>query len=140
MIRMNNIEHLIPQRPPMVVVDSLLHCNRLHTKTTYRVLSDSLFIEQGRLTATGLIENMAQTCAARMGYLALYGDDATGVVRKGVIGAIRNLHIQYHPVAGSLLTTSVDLIEELGDMILVKATVEENNESCVHCNMIVSLI
>jgi len=135
-----SIESLIPQRPPMVMVDVLLYCDRLHTKTAYNVVADGLFIENGCLSAAGLMENMAQTIAARMGYLALYGPEATGVVRVGVIGAIKNFSIEALPPVGSVLTTSVALIEEMGDIILVMARAECGAQTLAHGKMIVSLI
>ena len=134
------VETLIPQRPPMVMIGALAYCDRLHTQTTYFVTPDGLFVSDHNLSAPGLMENMAQTIAARMGYLALYGDEATGVVRKGVIGAVRNLAIEALPSVGAALTTSVDLIEEWGDMILVRAQVVCSGQIACACEMIVSLI
>ncbi|MCL2502679.1 MAG: pseudouridylate synthase, partial [Bacteroidales bacterium] len=57
----NNIETLIPQRPPMVVVDALLCCDYGHAQTSYTVAPDGLFVFDGKLSPAGLIENMAQT-------------------------------------------------------------------------------
>lgn len=135
-----DMEELIPQRGGMVVVDALLHCDVWHTKTVYHVETEGLFVEDGRLSAVGLLENMAQTTAARMGYLALYGVEATGVVRKGVIGAIRNFIVYQLPECGETLCTSIDLVEELGDIILVEAKVKRGKLLCAGCTMIVSLI
>ena len=135
-----SIEQLIPQRPPIVMVDTLLFCNRLHTQTGYTVAANGVFIEDNHLSAVGLIENIAQTVAARMGYLSIYGPEATGIVRTGVIGSIKNLVIESLPIIGSQLITYVDLIEEVGDMVLVKARVTNKEDKLATCEMIVSLI
>jgi len=124
----------------MVMTDTLLYCDRQHTQTSYTVAPDGLFISNNTFSASGLIENMAQTIAARMGYLALYGPEGKGVVRAGVIGSIKNLSVNEFPGTGRVLTTSVDLIEELGDMILVKAKVVCKKQTMASCEMIVSLI
>jgi len=124
----------------MVMIDTLLYCDLQHTQTSYTIAQDGLFISNNKLSASGLIENMAQTTAARMGYLALYGTGATGVVRIGVIGSIKNLSIEALSDVGNVLTTSVDLIDELGDMILVKAKVECKGQIIASCEMIVSLL
>ena len=63
---------LLPQRPPFIMIDKLLSCDKIITKTRFLVRKDNIFIEQGRLTSSGLIENIAQTCAARMGYINQY--------------------------------------------------------------------
>jgi len=135
-----SIETLIPQRPPMVMVDALLYCDRQLTQTSYTVAPEGLFVSNHQLSTTGLIENMAQTTAARMGYLALYGPEGKGVVRVGVIGSIKNLSIEALPNAGSVLTTSVNLMEELGDLVLVKAKIECDEQTIASCEMIVSLL
>ena len=122
------------------MVDGLVYCNKIFTKTLYEVAADGLFMEDGRLSAVGLIENMAQTTAARMGYLALYGPEATGVVRRGVIGSIRDLVIHTLPKNGQTISTTVELQEEMGDIILVKAEARCKEYPCARCKMIVSLI
>ncbi|MCL1973841.1 MAG: pseudouridylate synthase [Bacteroidetes bacterium] len=134
------VETLIPQRPPMVMIDTLRYCDAQFTQTTYTVASNGLFFFDRRLSASGILENMAQTTAARMGYLALYGKETKGVVRKGVIGSIRNLTIKALPAAGAALTTSIHLVEEMGDMILVKSKVACPSQIIATCEMIVSLI
>ena len=62
-----DILDLIPQRPPMVMVDRLLHCDPVVTETEFTVREENILVENGRMSACGLVENIAQTCAARMG-------------------------------------------------------------------------
>ena len=65
------LKELIPQRPPFVMIDKLLSCDMVVTTTELEVREDNIFVADGRLTAEGLMENIAQTCAARMGYINL---------------------------------------------------------------------
>ena len=134
------ITALIPQRPPMVLVDALLHCEYAYAETCFSVPSEGIFVAHGALTASGLVENMAQTTAARIGFLALYGPKAGGTIRIGVIGAIKQLQITTLPPVGSRLHTRVDVMEEWGDLILVKLAVQEGGQICASCEMLVSLI
>ena len=62
---------LLPQRPPFVMIDRLISSDATFTVTQLQVRADNLFFAEGRLTASGLVENIAQTCAARMGYINL---------------------------------------------------------------------
>ena len=135
-----SITELIPQRPPMVLVDALLHCEHTYAETAFTVPVEGVFVTHGALTASGLVENMAQTTAARIGYLALYGPQAGETIRIGVIGAVKRLEINYLPTVGSLLHTRVDLLEEWGDMILAKLAVQEGGQLCASCEMLVSLL
>ena len=124
----------------MVLVDALVHCEYAYAESRFTVPMEGVFVAGGALTASGLVENMAQTTAARIGYLALYGPQADGKVRIGVIGSIKQLSVSKLPAVGSLLQTRVDLVEEWGDMILAKADVQVEGESCASCEILVSLI
>ena len=99
-----DINELLPQRSPMVMIDRLVQCDMVITTTQLEVKEDNIFFEDGRLTPSGLIENIAQTCAARMGYINKYllGDK----VKLGFIGSIRNLEI-LHAMFGRTLTTTI---------------------------------
>ena len=55
----------IPQRPPMVMVDYIFHCDNVVTQTQTLVREDNRFVEDGKLLRSGLLEMIAQTCAAR---------------------------------------------------------------------------
>ena len=64
------IEYLLPQRPPFVFVDHLLHHEEECTRTSFRIPEQGIFVENGRLATGGLVEQMAQSSAARVGYIA----------------------------------------------------------------------
>src|SRR5574344_2961465 len=116
-----NILELLPQQPPFIMVDKLLHFDEEKTVTQLTVRPDNLFYEDGRLTSSGLVENIAQTCASRIGYVNKYILKQS--VKLGYIGAIRNLVIHRTPLLGEKLTTTIEVIEEIFKMTLVKATV-----------------
>lgn len=109
---------LIPQRPPMVMVDRLLHCDTVVTKTELTVSKDNIMVEDGRMSAIGLIENVAQTCAARMGYINLTSGKE---VRVGVIGALRDMTIHSLPEVGSTIKTRIEVSDEVFGMTLAQA-------------------
>lgn len=113
-----DILELIPQRPPMVMVDRLLHCDTVVTETEFTVRENCIIVEDGRLAATGLIENIAQTCAARMGYINLSSGKE---VRMGVIGALREMEIHRLPEIGSTIKTRIEVSDEVFGMTLAQA-------------------
>ncbi len=59
---------LIPQKPPFVLISRLVEVSEKKCRTTFVFGADHVLCDKGRLTAAGLIENMAQTCAAKVGY------------------------------------------------------------------------
>ena len=130
------IEELIPQRPPFVMIDRLVSSDEVYSVTELSIREDNLFVEEGRLSASGLIENIAQTCAARIGYINQSDDKP---IKIGVIGSISNLNIERTPKVGEKLTTTIKLLEEVFQMTLVEAVIASNNEEIVHANMKIAL-
>jgi predicted hotdog family 3-hydroxylacyl-ACP dehydratase len=127
---------LLPQRPPFVMVGKLHHCDRDVTRTSYLVNRDNIFCNTEQFTESGLIENIAQTCAARIGYINKHIYNNT--VKLGFIGAIRNLEIFRLPKIGELLVTQITTIEEVFQMTLVNATITVGEELISSCEMKIS--
>ncbi|MBQ8269850.1 MAG: pseudouridylate synthase [Bacteroidaceae bacterium] len=132
-----DILKLLPQQPPFVMVDKLLHFDPQVTTTGLRIEKDNIFVENGVFTPSGLIENIAQTCAARMGYINqfIYKEN----VKLGFIGSVRNLEIARCPKAGEELTTSIKIMEEVFQMTLVEAEVKVGDETIVTSEMKIAL-
>ena len=98
-----DILDIIPQRPPFVMIDNLKHCDMMKTVATFTVRADNLFCENGRLNACALMENIAQTCAARMGYIKQYVLKEN--VKLGFIGSVKNMKIA--PIAIMAVVLSI---------------------------------
>ena len=137
-LRKIDIRSLLPQRDTFVAVDRLVHYDDREVVTETLVKADSLFTEDGHLTAAGLMENIAQTCAARIGFRTLYvlGLDKVDI---GVIGALRNMEIHALPLAGQTLTTRVTVKEEAFGITLVKASVRSEGQIMAEGEMKIAL-
>ena len=128
-----NVEDLLPQRRPFVLIDELADCTPEATVTHLRVREDNPFCAEGRLQAPGIVENIAQTCAARIGYLNKCNREE---VKIGVIGAIRNLTIEQLPPVGERLTTRIEVTSEVLALTLVQASVRNGKgEILATCEM-----
>ena len=130
------LNELIPQRPPFVMIDRLLSSDTVYSVTELEVRNDNIFVEDERLTASGLIENIAQTCAARIGYINLNNGDT---VKIGVIGSISNLNVTRTPKVGERLTTTIQLLEEVFNVTMVLASIKIGEEEIVSANMKIAL-
>ena len=131
------LRELIPQRPPFVMIDRLLSCDMVVTTTTLEVREDNLFVTEGRFSAEGLMENIAQTCAARMGYINLSKGDK---VKIGVIGAVSNFEVFRTPRVGEHIVTTIEVEEELFQITLVKAFIKCDDELLAQSNMKIALM
>ena len=128
---------LLPQRPPFVMVDRLLHSDAKTTVTAITIREDNIFTENGELTEAGVMENIAQTCAARMGFINRFL--MSGKVKIGFIGAIKNLVIEEAPKAGETLTTTVEVTGEVFAVTMVNAKVEAGEKLVASCEMKIAL-
>lgn len=124
----------IPQRPPFVLVDKLLHCDSEQTHTQLRIEEDNLFIEDGHFSETGMIENIAQTCAVRLGYL-----NQNQPVKIGVIGSISNFELYAFPKIGETIDTKIVIATELFNVILLDSEIVCGKQKMASCNMKVVL-
>lgn len=123
------ILELLPQRPPFVMVDNLTDYSETQSTCCLTVRADNVFFEKGCLTAPGLIEHIAQTCAARLGYYNCY-ILKTGV-RLGFIGEVKDLCILRLPREGELIETTITVLQEIFDVTLVTAEVRVGKEVIV---------
>ena len=129
---------LLPQRPPFVMIDRLIHFDEVVTTTQLEVRPDNLFMEaDGLLNNCALVENIAQTCAARMGYINQYIYKEH--VRLGFIGSIKNLQVLRPAREGEVLTTSIEVVQEVLQLTLVNATVKVGDETIVTAEMKIAL-
>jgi len=131
------IIQLIPQRPPFVMVDKVISFNITDAATVLRISEDNLFCDGKVFSSSGIIENMAQSCAARMGCLNLMKGDT---VKIGFIGDIRNCDILRHPLAGETLTTHVHIIEDVFHLTLADVTVKVADETVARARMKIALM
>jgi predicted hotdog family 3-hydroxylacyl-ACP dehydratase len=128
-LRNIDIHTLLPQQEPFVMVGCLTAFDEVRTVTETTIAADNIFVDDGRFSASGLIENIAQTCAARIGFVNKY------ILQKGIqigfIGAIRNLEVLGLPRVGDTIVTTVDVLEDIFGMTLAEASISCGGETIV---------
>ena len=132
-----DVHELLPQQEPFVMIDRLTHFDMRRVTTATVVRDECLFVENGVMNAFGLTENIAQTCAARIGYINKYILDKG--IQVGFIGAIRNLTVECLPKVGDRLDTEVEIEEEVFGMLLAKATVRSGGKTLVTAVMKIAI-
>lgn len=131
-----DVHTLLPQQEPFVMVDRLVHYDPVRTVTTLEVREDNIFADDGHLSVAGLNENIAQTCAARMGYISYISGQR---VKIGVIGAITNFSVIRTPLVGEVLTTTIDVVQEVFNVTLVHASVTVGSEVIAETDLKIAL-
>lgn len=128
-----DILELIPQRHPMVMVDSFDGIDSEGvTHTTLAVRTDNLFLEDEWLTECGLIEHIAQSAAARIGYLAYQRNEP---IRIGYIGSVDGLRVERLPQLGQTMKSEVRVVQEVFQVTLIEATTSIDGEQIASCRM-----
>lgn len=136
-LRQIDVHELLPQQEPFVMIGRMTHSDEVRTVTETTIAADNIFVDDGLFSASGLIENVAQTCAARIGFVNkyLYNNG----IQIGVIGAVRKLVIHRLPAAGQTITTTVDTISEVFGMTLATATVVCDGEELLTTEIKISV-
>lgn len=127
MFRDIDILELLPQRPPFVMVDHLTDYSETQSSCDLTIRKDNVFCENDEFAAAGLIEHIAQTCAARLGYYNKYVLKVG--VRLGFIGEVKDLDIVRLPREGETLNTTIVVMQEIFDVTLVTAEVRVGEET-----------
>lgn len=126
-------EEVIPQRKPFIFIDELFFCDREVSETRFTIPGGSLFTSDGGFETAGIIENMAQTAVARIGYLARFVNNAPVTV--GYIGNVHNLKVYRRPKVGETLHTSVTLKNEIAGIALSEAVVRIGDETIAEATL-----
>lgn len=129
---------LLPQRPPFVMIDHLIAHNDGESTAELTVRQDNLFCREGRLLETGIVETIAQTCAARIGYMNLYQKQES--VKIGLIGAIKDFRTDSElPKVGERIECHIRVVSEVFTITLVEAEVTCQGRLVARCEMKISL-
>ena len=124
-----DIRDILPQRPPMLMVDALTEFGDAVAVAEFRVRPDCIFVGNGRLTPEGIVENVAQTCAARTGY---YNKYVLGrPVEIGFIGAVRKFRVHRAPQVGETLRTEIVIRSEFFGISMADAKVLDSEGNVI---------
>ena len=128
----SNILDLIPQRPPIVMVDKFYGIDEANSYTGLTITLDNIFIENGKFKEPGIIEHIAQSAAARIGYIC----QQTNIpVPLGFIGSVDKLTIHSLPLVGKELYTEIKIIQEVAEITLIGAIVKSEDSLVAECRM-----
>ena len=127
-----SILNYIPQRPPIVLISRIYKCDETSVVTGFDIVDEHLLTQNGALTESGIIENMAQTAASMAGYEAVVKQTQP---RVGFIANIKNLNIHFLPKSGNEILTEVSTKTQVMNVSIIEAKSFCNNELVASCEM-----
>ncbi len=119
------------------MVDKLLSFNETTARTGFSIKAGNIFLEDGEFKEPGLVENIAQTAAARAGYISQKENQP---VLTGYIGAIKNLEIYSFPKTGDELITEITIENQIFDVTLISGKISCNEAVLAQCEMKIFII
>ena len=122
----------IPQRPPMVMVDSYYGKMDDSSYTGLTITEDSLFCKSGIFQEVGIIEHFAQSAAVSAGVEFIDNGEEVPV---GFIGAVNKFNAVRLPKTGETIHTTTKLIQKFLDVSLVYSEVKINEEIVATCEL-----
>lgn len=123
MIDKEHIQSLLPQRPPIVMVDTV-DAYPDGALTTLRIEPDNIFVRDGRLMDSGVVEHLAQSAAAFIGA-------RSGNVTIGYIGEIRSMKFGSMPAVGKTIESTIKVEMEFGGAFAFEAETKCGGEVVV---------
>ena len=114
------------------MVDSLISQTEDKTVTNFEILATNMFVKDKEMQEAGIIENIAQSAAARAGY---YYQKQSMTPPLGFIGAISKLKIDRYPLVGEVLSTVIEMKSEVFNITLIKGTTYIDGAQIAECEM-----
>lgn len=127
-----NILNLVPQRAPFLMVDGVLNSDEKKTTTYFLIKEDNILVKDGKFSEAGLIENIAQTAAARAGVTAMQENKPVAI---GYIAAVQNLEIITLPETNNTIHTEITAENEIMNVLLISGKTSCNGKLLATCNM-----
>lgn len=132
------VSALIPQKPPIEMVDTLWMTNDTTTVSGFTIQPENIFCKDGFFTEPGIVENIAQTAALRAGYLFSLQKTTDNIAAQppiGYIAAVKSLVVHHLPAVGTKLKTEILIKQIIFDVTLISAKTSCNNELVAECEM-----
>ena len=128
----HSILEFLPQRPPVVMIDKLIRADGDKTVSGLLVKKSNIFFDRGALSESGLVENIAQTAAAGVGYICKQENRKVPV---GFIASIKDLVIHQLPREGDELETEVTVGNQVMAVSIIHGSVYCNKILLATCEM-----
>lgn len=126
--KITEINGLIPQKFPFVMVDSLNYFSENEVISSLTVGKDNILCDDIGLTESGMIENMAQTVALHTGYDFYRKNEQAPT---GYIGSVKKVTINQRPKIGETITTKATILQEFMGVTMVSIQMMNSLEEVI---------
>ena len=129
----DDITSLRPQRPPILMVDRFSYEDDSLCHSELTLKEDNMFLHNGSMVPEGLLEHIAQTAAAHIGYRRKMAGEE---VNLGFIGDIKRCTMgKRMPTVGQTVMTTMRVVSQVGNITMVSAESTSDGETLIECRM-----
>ena len=114
------------------MVEEFLGIEENVSKTRFTIKEDNIFVDNDTLSECGLIEHIAQSAAARVGHIF---STLNRPIPIGYIGSVNDFTISTHPKVGDAIYTTIEVIQEVFNITLIRAVCVVNDAEIATCKM-----
>jgi len=129
---MDSVLDFIPQRAPIVMVDEFVGIEENVSRTRFTVCDGNLFVDNELLSECGLIEHIAQSAAARVGYIFKSNNRP---IPLGYIGSVNDFKLAENPKVGDTIETTIEVLHEVFGITLIGARCSVGGQEIASCKM-----
>ena len=125
------VKNYLLQRAPILMVDSILEISNNTSISEITIPKDNIFvIENNAISTYGILEHIAQSFAVVDAYI--HG------ICLGFISSVHNLKVTSLPKASIKINTYIEIIQQIKNTTLIKATVKQEGKTMLNCKMSLS--
>ena len=114
------------------MIDALTRSETAAYESTLTIRPDHIFVENRCFSEAGLIETIAQTSAAGVGYACARNGKT---IPAGFIGAIQKLCVYRLPQVETQLMTRVTVIHVVENASVIRGEIFDGDQRIAHCEM-----
>lgn len=128
-----DIKKLIPQRDPIMMVDTVESAEGDICVTALTITPQNYFIDEDGLVAEpGLIEHIAQSASAFAGHRALIAGEPLPI---GYIGEVKKFHLHSRPAVGARLVTTIEMGASIDGVTIIYGETKVDGETIADTQM-----
>lgn len=128
------IASLIPQRQPIMMVNEYGYEDDDNCWSLLNINSDNIFLDaSGRIIVEGVLEHIAQTAAAHIGFKHRLKGEEVGL---GFIGDIKKCTVTGPmPTTGQSIKTRIKVMSQVNNITMISAETKCDDATIVSCRM-----
>ena len=129
-----DIASLIPQRQPIMMVNEYGYEDDDNCWSLLNINSDNIFLDtNGRIIVEGVLEHIAQTAAAHIGFKHRLKGEEVGL---GFIGDIKRCTVTGPmPTTGQSIKTRIKVVSQVNNITMISAEAKCGDTTIVSCRM-----